>query len=243
MSGLFDGPLIELKDIHFNYLDSDEVLKGIDLLLLPGDRIHLKGPNGVGKTTLLYLITGLLTPQKGTVHLFGKLCATEKDFRSAREKLGFLFQEPDHQLFCPTVLEDVCFGPLNFGMDRTRAVEKAYDILERLNITHLANRPPYRLSGGEKKLVALATILVMDPHVLLLDEPFNGLDKWARKRTEEVLMDLEGKAMIIVSHYEQMPRGLINKNAFLRRDGITIQDVVKMPIQHKISQKIQCLTT
>ena len=222
-----DEPILELNNIHFAYSDSHVVLEGVELTLFPGDRLHLKGPNGVGKTTLFYIILGLLSPQRGRITLFGNLCTRERDFRAARKKIGFLFQDPDHQLFCPTVLEDVCFGLLNYGLDSPEAVKKAWAILDRLKIKHIAHRPPYRLSGGEKKLVALATILVMEPDLLLLDEPFNGLDKWGRKRIEEILAGFNGDAMIIVSHYEEMPQGLITKDAFLRRDSIIVQEVLK----------------
>ncbi len=217
-------PLIGLKDISFGYAPEETVLEGIDFNVFEGDRIHLKGPNGVGKTTLFYLILGLLRPKSGHVELFGQICQEEKDFFHARSRIGFLFQDPDHQLFCPTVLEDVCFGPMNHGMTKEEAIKRANEVLDSLGISHLAQRPPYQLSGGEKKLAALATILSMDPEILLLDEPFNGLDPKARQKTVRILEDFKGKALVIVSHYERMPRGLINKVAYLKRDGVLVQE-------------------
>ncbi|WP_067617756.1 energy-coupling factor ABC transporter ATP-binding protein [Dissulfuribacter thermophilus] len=218
--------LIELKDIYFAYSNGESIFQGLDFTLNEGERILLKGPNGAGKTTLFNLILGLLTPQKGKVILFGKQCVKDKDFKVPRQKIGFLFQDSDHQLFCPTVLEDVCFGPLNQGLNSTDAIKKAEEILYMLGVSHLAHRPSYRLSGGEKRLVALATILVMEPDVLLLDEPFNALDMRAKKRIEEVLTNIKIRAMILVSHYEKLPKGLISKEAFLRKNEILVQDVV-----------------
>ena len=123
------GPLIELKDISFGYTPGEVILEGIDFRVFEGDRIHLKGPNGVGKTTLFHLILGLIKPAKGQIRIYGRIMKEERDFAHARSKIGLLFQDPDHQLFCPTVLEDVCFGPLNYGMGRKEAQKKAEEIM------------------------------------------------------------------------------------------------------------------
>ncbi len=219
-------PLITLENVHFSYLHGQVIFSDLNLTVYEGERIHLKGPNGIGKTTLFYIMLGLLRPEKGKVSLFGKTCTDERDFKEPRKKIGFLFQDPDHQLFCPSVLEDICFAPLNHGLGQKEALRRAHSILDALDITHLSRRPPYRLSGGEKKLAALATILVTEPEVLLLDEPFNGLDQSAKARVERLLLNYPSRAMIIVSHHEKMPEGLINKNAFLKKDGL----VYKAPL-------------
>ena len=133
------------------------------------------GPNGSGKTTLFHIIMGLLTPSSGTIEFFGKPVKTEKDFRKVYKKVGLLFQDADDQLFSPTVLEDVAFGPLNLGKSKLEARNIAQNTLERLGIAHFENRVTHKLSGGEKRLVALATVLSMEPELLLLDEPNTGV--------------------------------------------------------------------
>ncbi len=211
-------PIIELKDIEYSYERFSTLLNGVNLSIYEGDRLHIKGANGAGKSTLFYIMLGLIWPKRGIVRLFGRECLKEKDFKETRRRIGYLFQNSDYQLFCPTVLEDVCFGLLNYGLAPKLAREKAYNTLSLLGISDLADRSPYTLSGGEKKLAAFATILVMEPEIMLLDEPLNGLDIWARKRIEGVLADFNGKAIALVSHCEAMPDGFINREVILR-DG------------------------
>ncbi len=195
-------PVLELCNVHADHPGRGEVLSGADLVLNPGQRIGLVGPNGAGKTTLLHAAMGLIPVTKGEVRLFGQAMEKPKDFEKQRLRLGFLFQNADDQLFCPTVLEDVAFGPLNQGLSAKEAKELALSVLADLGLQGYEDRPPYRLSGGEKKLVSLATVLSMRPEALLLDEPTNGLDQDTRKRIIEVLNNLNGKgvAVLAVSH-------------------------------------------
>ncbi len=191
--------LIELKNISFFYDKERHILNSLNLKLKRGERIGLMGSNGSGKTTLLHIIVGLLTPSDGEVILFGKIRKRESDFEDVRTKIGLLFQDPDDQLFSPTVIEDVAFGPLNLGKSREEAIRIAIKTLSSLGLTGYEDRITYKLSGGEKRLVSLATVLAMNPEVLLLDEPTSGLDKRNEKRIIEILSHLP-QSMIVVSH-------------------------------------------
>jgi cobalt/nickel transport system ATP-binding protein len=192
-------PLVELRDVHFAYEVERPVLAGASLRVYPGERVSILGGNGAGKTTLLHVIVGLIHPQAGEVIAFGEARRREKDFWSVRERVGLLFQDPDDQLFCPTVREDVAFGPLNLGRSSQEARAIVAETLERLRIGELADRVTHRLSGGEKRIVALATVLAMEPELLLLDEPTLGLDEPAYERLFEILAGLP-QAMCVVSH-------------------------------------------
>ncbi len=193
-------PLIELCGITFAYPGSVEpVFQDFNFQLLPEQHIGLIGPNGCGKTTLLHLIMGLRRPQAGRIIIFGQEVRQEKDFVAIRQKVGLLFQHADDQLFCPTVLEDVAFGPLNQGKTPAEAIRIARETMESLGLEGFEDRVTYKLSGGEKKLVALATVLAMQPRLLLLDEPTTGLDETTRHRLIHILLDLE-IAYMIVSH-------------------------------------------
>lgn len=203
-------PLIHLEGVQFAYSLDRPVLDGIDLALDDGERIGLAGPIGCGKTTLLHLIVGLLRPTAGTVLAFGRARKKEKDFHEVRRRAGLVFQYADDQLFCPTVIEDVAFGPLNLGKSPQEARAIAAETLDMLNMAGFEERITYKLSGGEKRLVSLATVLAMGPDVLLLDEPTNALDAESKKRITSVLRELP-QAMIIVSHEHEFVRDLMTR--------------------------------
>ena len=192
-------PLLRLRDLHFSYHEHKPLVRHGSLTLNPGERLALIGPNGTGKTTLFRLIMGLTTPCEGSVELFGQTMTCERDFRKQRERIGLLFQDSDDQLFCPTVLEEVCFGPLNQGLSPEQAKAKARQTLQQLHIEELEQAITWQLSGGQKRLVALASILSMEPEVLLLDEPTNALDNHTRERLIEILSGLP-QAMICIAH-------------------------------------------
>ncbi|MBM4284480.1 MAG: ABC transporter ATP-binding protein [Deltaproteobacteria bacterium] len=192
--------LIELRNITFAYPGAARpVFEGFNFRLEPGQHMGLIGPNGCGKTTLLHLIIGLLRPQAGTISVFGREVSRDKDFTAVRQEVGLLFQNADDQLFCPTVLEDVAFGPLNQGKPPAEAVAIARETLARLGLEGFDDRVTYKLSGGEKKLVSLAAVLAMQPRLLLLDEPTAGLDEDTKLRLIHILQGLEISYMI-VSH-------------------------------------------
>ncbi len=186
-SSVFSGPtgipLLEARGVCFTYPGAvSPVLSSATLRLMPGDRVGLLGHNGSGKTTLFHILMGLVSPHAGEVCFKGTVLRKEKDFRTLRRAVGLLFQQADDQLFCPTVLEDVAFGPLNLGYSPDEARETALETLSSLELHGLADRVTHRLSGGEKKLVALAAVLSMRPEALLLDEPTNDLDPATRER-------------------------------------------------------------
>ncbi len=211
-------PLIQLKDISFGYPNCGLVLSGVSLEVNKGDRIALLGGNGAGKTTLFHIMLGLIPPVSGSINIFGKRCVREKDFQEPRRKIGLLFQDPDDQLFSPSVIEDVSFGPLNLGMPRKEALEISRQCLERLGIAHLERRVPYELSGGEKKLVALASVIAMKPRILLLDEPMAGLENRAVERFLSVIQDEDFDAFIIITHLPHLIEHMVNRTLLLK-DG------------------------
>jgi len=190
---------IKLDKISFSYRDGKMVLENMDLNLHEKERIGLIGPNGSGKTTLFRLIMGLLRPSSGKLKIFNREMISKNDFIPVRQKIGLLFQDADDQLFSPTVLDDVAFGPLNQGKSIKEAKAIAREVLSSLGLEEFEERVTYRLSGGEKKLVSLVTVLAMKPRVLLLDEPTTGLDVHTTKKIIQVLDDLD-ISCIIISH-------------------------------------------
>lgn len=191
--------LIKVTGLSYRYPRRGVVLDGVDFSLQAGERVALTGPNGAGKTTLLHLLVGLKKPKAGEIWAFGETRSEEKQFIDVRARAGFLFQDPDDQLFCPTVLEDVAFGPLNLGKSREDALQIASDTLASLGMAGFEERITHQLSGGEKRMITLASVLAMEPEVLLLDEPSNALDTAARQRLIDTLSGLP-QAMIIISH-------------------------------------------
>ncbi len=192
--------IIRLEDICVVYPGTDtKVLDHLTLDINKTDRIGMMAPNGSGKTTLLHTIMGLCKPSSGRITIFGRPMLQEKDFAAIRTRIGLLFQDSDDQLFCPTVLEDVAFGPLNQGLSRSRALEVAGQTLSALGMAGLEQSVTHRLSGGQKRLAALAAVLAMRPQALLLDEPTSGLDHTVKERLIQVLNGLD-IAYLVISH-------------------------------------------
>lgn len=198
--------IIQLENIGFSYTGGGSVLDNLCFTLKEGEKLGLIGQNGSGKTTFLQIIMGLIKPSSGTIRAFGKLIETKEDFFEIRRKIGFLFQNADDQLFCPTVLEDIAFGPLNLGKSPAEARKMAMQTLERLNLKGFEERVTHKLSGGEKKLVALATVLVMQPKALLLDEPTTGLDEDTNIRIIALLNSLDISYVIVSHEYDFLAR-------------------------------------
>ncbi len=212
-------PLIKLENVSFSYTSKKNILHNLNFNLNKNEKVALLGENGSGKTTLFHVIMGLLSVNSGTIHLFGNLMNSEQDFKKYRTKIGFLFQDSDDQLFSPTVIDDVAFGPLNIGYKGEQAKKIAEETLKKLKIYHLKDRITYKLSGGEKRMVALATILAMNPEVLLLDEPTNGIDK----KHLELLIDFlknTDLSFIIISHDEIFVNQVTNKKVILEKGKI-----------------------
>ncbi len=203
--------LFELKGVSFQYLHRPLLFSSLDFQVARGEKIALLGSNGAGKTTLLHLMMGLLKPLSGDIYAFGRHRREEKDFIEVRGKAGLLFQDPDDMLFCPTVIEDVAFGPLNQGLSKNEAVTLSQQVLADLGMAGYAQRITHQLSGGEKRMITLAAVLAMRPEVLLLDEPTNGLDVRAKERLLGVLKKLQ-QAMVLISHEEQVVNALAGRH-------------------------------
>lgn len=194
-----ESAIFALDKVSFTYPSGRSVLKDVSFSFWPGQKIGLYGANGSGKTTFFHLIMGLLAPGQGGILFHGQPVRGEKAFRALRREIGLVLQNAEDQLFHPLVLDDVAFGPLNLGLSEELARERAVDTLAGLGLEGFENRLTHRLSGGEKRLVSLATVLAMRPRVLLLDEPTNGLDPETRERII-VILDQLPTPRIIISH-------------------------------------------
>ncbi|MCX8130546.1 MAG: energy-coupling factor ABC transporter ATP-binding protein [Clostridia bacterium] len=200
-------PLLQLSDVCFNYPHEDSVLMDITFSIGQGEKVCILGANGSGKSTLLKLLCGLVSPQKGEFKAFGthvtvKSFSKDSFSKDFHRKIGFVFQNSDTQLFCSTVREEIAFGPLQMNIPYEEVNNRIADVLDLLDIQHLKEKTPFKLSGGEKKKVALASILVLNPLVLILDEPTNGLDPKTQRWLVELLTNLNrtGKTIITSTH-------------------------------------------
>jgi len=194
-------PIVSVKDVKFNYPAGVSALKGVSLEVHEGERVAILGPNGSGKSTLILLIAGLLTPNKGEITVFGEK-TTSKDFQKFRSRIGIVFQDPDDQLFTPSVIEDIEYGPKNLKLPEEDIEQRSAHVLQKMGIEHLKDRPPHRLSFGEKKKVSLATALVLKPELLILDEPTANLDLVSRRGLIDTLNELSasGTTIIVSTH-------------------------------------------
>ena len=190
--------LVRLEDVHFDYPDGTPALRGVSFELHHGESVGLVGANGAGKSTLLLHLAGVLSPSSGRIRI-GDWPVTPETLANVRRSLGFVFQDPDDQLFMPTVGDDVAFGPLNLGLPADDVESRVAGALERVGAGALRTRPPYRLSGGEKRAAAIASVLSMSPDILALDEPSAGLDPAARRRLIGLLRSFE-HTKIVATH-------------------------------------------
>ena len=199
--------VFELRGIYFSYLGKFPALCGIDLDIRQGEKVAIIGANGSGKTTLLHMLDGLIFPESGVIKAFGRRLGESifnhgKFSADFRKKVGLVFQNPDVQLFCPTVKEDILFGPLQLGVDKDKIQKRLTELVETLGIRDLLDRPPHQLSAGEKRKAAIASMLIIDPDVLILDEPTAGLDPLTTRHIIDLLLqaNLAGKTIIISTH-------------------------------------------
>ncbi|WP_456471871.1 ATP-binding cassette domain-containing protein [Methanocaldococcus sp.] len=191
--------ILETKDLYFSYPDGTEVLKGINFKAKKGEMIALLGPNGVGKTTLFLHFNGILRPTKGEVLLKGKpIRYDKKSLLEVRRTVGIVFQNPDDQIFAPTVKDDVAFGPLNLGLPKEEVEKRVKEALKAVGLEGVEDKPPHHLSGGQKKRVAIAGILAMNPEVMILDEPTAGLDPLGASKIMKLLYNLNKKGITII---------------------------------------------
>jgi cobalt/nickel transport system ATP-binding protein len=202
-----EGPLIDLDNIWFRYFGKIPAISGISLSIREGERVAVIGSNGSGKSTLLHILDGLVFPSEGT-YRFRSREVTEASLRESgflryfRERVGYVFQDPDVQLFCPKVVDELLYGPLQMAIPEEEAIDRAHEVMRLMGIESLKERPTYMLSGGEKKRVAIGSVLTMNPEVLLLDEPTNGLDPRTQAFLVELILSLSeaGKTVVIASH-------------------------------------------
>jgi len=190
--------IVAVNDLSYSYPDGTAAIRGISFHITHGESVAIVGANGAGKSTLLMHLNGYLTPNQGTV-MVGEFPLTKKTLPMVRRSVGMVFQDPDDQLFMPTVFDDVAFGPLNLGLPVAEVKERVFEALQKVDALHLQDRPPYRLSGGEKRAVAIATVLAMSPDVLVMDEPSTGLDPKARRQLIEQLSGFN-HTKIIATH-------------------------------------------
>lgn len=198
MGAAVNQPAIRVRDLTYSYPGGHPALGGIDLDVAPGERVALLGPNGAGKTTLMLHLNGVLSALRGTVEI-GGTPLTRGTLREIRRKVGLVFQDPDDQLFMPTLAQDVAFGPANFGVRGDELDARVAHALEVVSMTDLAARSPAHMSGGQRRRAALATVLACEPEVLVLDEPSANLDPVARRELAETLAGLDA-TMLIVTH-------------------------------------------
>ncbi len=192
------APVLEVRDLAFTYPDGHEALRGVDLTVEAGERVAILGPNGAGKTTLVLALNGINTPTRGTVRV-GGTTVERSTLAEIRRRVGIVFQDPDDQLFMPTVRDDVAFGPANLGMRGAELAARTAEALDAVGMAHVADRAPHHLSFGERRRVALATVLAMRPDVLVLDEPSSNLDPSARRELAEIVLGLP-VTILLVTH-------------------------------------------
>lgn len=189
---------LEVKNLRFSYPDGQAAVKNMSFSIHHGESVGIIGANGAGKSTLLMLLMGVLFPKEGEV-LVGDVHVTKKTLPMIRQRLGMVFQDPEDQLFMTTVYEDVAFGPRNYGLDEKEVDRSVIEALEMVGIPHLKDRAPFKLSGGEKRAAAIASVLSMQPDVLIMDEPTSELDPKARRKLINLLKSFE-HTKIITGH-------------------------------------------
>jgi len=218
------SPLILVRGLRYQYDDGTRALHGVDFRLEHGETVALLGANGSGKTTFALHLNGLLSGQ-GTVEVCG-LPVTPENLVHVRRKIGLVFQDSESQLFMPTVLEDVAFGPLNHGLSPRKAEERAMAALEQVGMAGAAGRAPYHLSAGEKKRVAIAGILAVEPEILVLDEPTTFLDPPGQRALAQLLASLP-QAKILITHDMRFARALCSRAVFFSNGSIAAEGPVE----------------
>lgn len=215
--------IVTVKDLRFSYHDGHEALRGVSFSLCEGDKAALVGPNGAGKSTLMLQLNGILTGRGGIE--IGNMRLSRDNLPVIRAMVGLVFQNPDDQLFSPTVFEDVAFGPLHMGLPEAQVIERVEAALEAVRMTSYRDRLSHHLSVGEKKRIAIATVLSMNPSILILDEPSAGLDPRARRTLINLLRDLP-ITMLVSTHdmklvQELFPRTIVMDEGLIVADGNT----------------------
>ncbi|MCE1180626.1 MAG: energy-coupling factor ABC transporter ATP-binding protein [Micrococcales bacterium] len=214
-------PVLDVQGLAYAYPDGHQALFGVNLHVHQGERVALLGPNGAGKTTLVLHLNGILTAGKGAVAVSG-LPVTKDNLLEIRRRVGIVFQDPDDQLFMPTVRDDVAFGPANLGLRGAELDARVASALEAVGMADFADRPPHHLSFGQRRRVAVATVLAMEPEILVLDEPSSNLDPASRRELADILRSLD-VTVLMVTH--DLPYALeLCERAVILSDGVIVAD-------------------
>jgi len=213
--------IVEVADLHYTYPDGTVGLKGVSFRISHGESVALIGENGAGKSTLLLHLNGYLAACRGTIRI-GDFALAKNNLQAVRRSVGMVFQNPDDQLFMPTVFDDVAFGPLNLGFSQDEVERKVTEALKTVGVEHLRKRPPYKLSQGEKRSVSIATVLAMSPDILVMDEPTSSLDPQSRRRLIKLLKTFH-HSKIIATHDLDMAMDLCER-AIVIHQGKVVAD-------------------
>ncbi len=226
-AGAAGPPSLQVRDLAYSYPDGHQALFGVDLRVERGERVALLGPNGAGKTTLVMHLNGILSAGRGDVHVAGMRvdAADRATLQEIRRRVGIVFQDPDDQLFMPSVREDVAFGPAAMGLRGTALEQRVRHALDLVGMTPFADRAPHHLSYGQRRRVAVATVLSMQPEILVLDEPSSNLDPASRAELSDILRSLD-VTILMVTHdllyaLELCPRSLVMADGVVVADGGT----------------------
>lgn len=212
---------LSIKNLNYTYPDGTHALKNVNMEILKGQKVAIMGPNGAGKSTLFSHLNGLTEPTSGHIELDGKVMKYDKKtLLEVRQKVGIVFQDPNDQLFAPTVKEDVAFGPMNLGLSYEEVEKRVNEALELVGMEKFRDKTPHHLSGGQQKRVAIAGIVAMRPEIMILDEPTAGLDPEGVDKVLNILNDLnkEGMSIVISSHDIEMVNGFAEK-IFVLNEG------------------------
>ncbi|MFH1448194.1 MAG: ABC transporter ATP-binding protein [Candidatus Micrarchaeota archaeon] len=215
--------IIEMSNVYYDYPDGSRGLVNMSINVEKGECLALVGPNGSGKTTVLLHLNGILTPREGSVSILG-LQTNEDNLREVRSKVGVVFQNPDDQLFSPTVFDDVAFGPLNIGFGQGEVQERVKKALANVGMQGYERRSSQHLSFGEKKRISIATVLSTEPEILLLDEPTMGMDPWVKREFVSLLEELKKNHTTIIATHDEVLVGLCNRMVMLKDGRIADSD-------------------
>ncbi|MGH3361753.1 MAG: energy-coupling factor ABC transporter ATP-binding protein [Nocardioides sp.] len=214
-------PVLDVRALAFAYPDGHQALYGVDLHVHPGEMVALLGPNGAGKTTLVLHLNGILTAGAGSVTVSG-LPVEKANLREIRRRVGIVFQDPDDQLFLGSVRQDVAFGPANLGVKGAELERRVMESLDRVGMADFVDRPPHHLSFGQRRRVAIATVLAMEPEILVLDEPSSNLDPASRRELADILRSLD-VTVLMVTH--DLPYALeLCRRSVVLSDGVVVAD-------------------
>jgi cobalt/nickel transport system ATP-binding protein len=218
-------PVLDLRSVAFAYPDGHQALFGVDLHVHRGERVAVLGPNGAGKTTLVLHLNGILLPGRGTVSVSG-LPVVRENLTEIRRRVGIVFQDPDDQLFMGNVRDDVAFGPRNLGVRGAELDRRVMTALDMVGMADFADRPPHHLSFGQRRRVAVATVLAMEPEVIVLDEPSSNLDPASRRELADILTGLD-VTLVMVTHdlpyaLQLCPRAVVLSDGIVAAEGSTL---------------------